>query len=67
MYITIIVFIWSLFQTKTYLNAEAIGLAADQAHIAGSLDNTFFMVTLLFFVASPLIFYKICKSRVAKE
>lgn len=64
MYITIIVFIWSLFQTKAYLSAEAISRAADQAQVAGSLDNMFFVVTLLFFVAGPIVFYRTCKSRV---
>jgi hypothetical protein len=65
MYITIIVFIWSLFQTKAYLNAETIGRAADHAQAAGSLDNVFFVITLFFFVAGPAIFYKTCKSLVS--
>ncbi len=66
MYITIIVFIWSLFQTKAYLSAEAIGRAAAQAEAAESLDNMFFAITLLFFIIGPAIFYKKCRSRAAR-
>lgn len=66
MYITIIVFGWSLFQTKAYLNAESMGHAAEQVKTAGSLDNMFFLSTIGVFIAGPIIFYKICKSKVAK-
>ena len=38
----------------------------DQAQVAGSLDNMFFVVTIIFFVAGPIVFYRTCKSRINK-
>ena len=64
MYITIIVFMWSLFQTRSYLAAQALGKSLAQADLAGGLDNMFFAVTLLFFIGGPFVFYHFCKAKV---
>ena len=64
MFITIIVFIWSLFQTRSYLAAQSLGKSLAQADLAGGLDNMFFAVTLLFFIGGPFIFYHFCKAKV---
>jgi len=63
MYITIVVFIWSLFQTRSYLAAEALGRSLALADSAGARDNMFFTVTLLFFISGPIAFYSLCKSK----
>lgn len=64
MYITIVVFVWSLIQTRTYLSVQALGRSLAQADSAGALDNMFFAVTLIFFISGPLVFYHFCKAKV---
>ena len=61
MLITIVVFLWSLIQTKIYFAVQATGAQAQQITSAGSLDNQFFVITLAFSVLGPLLFYDSCK------
>ena len=61
MLITIVVFLWSLIQTKLYFAAQATGAQARQITSAGDLDNQFFAITLAFSVLGPAFFYASCK------
>jgi len=61
MLITIVVFLWSLIQTKLYFAAQATGAQAQQITSAGDLDNQFFAITLIFSVLGPVLFYASCK------
>ena len=61
MLITIVVFLWSLMQTKLYFASQLAGRQASQAQLAGTMDNVFFAVTLVFALLAPCLFYAACR------
>ena len=63
MFITIMVFLWSLIQTKLYFASQLNGGQLKQAQLAGLMDNQFFLITLFFSLLAPYLFYKSCKRK----
>jgi hypothetical protein len=63
MLITIVVFLWSLMQTKLYFASQVAGTQVNQVQVAGSMDNYFFVITLAFAVLAPCLFYASCRRR----
>jgi len=61
MFITIMVFLWSLIQTKLYFASQLNGGQLKQAQLAGLMDNQFFLITLFFSLLAPYLFYKSCR------
>ena len=61
MFITIMVFLWSLIQTKLYFAFQLNGGQLKQAQLAGLMDNQFFLITLFFSLCAPYLFYKSCR------
>lgn len=61
MFTTIIVFLWSLIQTKMFFASQSIGLQAQQIQNAGALDNQFFIITLAYCILAPILLYASCQ------
>jgi len=65
MLLTIVVFVWSLFQTKSYFLAVSFDGFSPSSFAL--LDYQFFVLTLLFFVVAPVTFFLVYSRRFGKD
>jgi len=57
MMITIIVFLWSLIQTKLFFVSQLVGEDSNYVAAAGMQGNQFFIITIAFALVAPCLFY----------
>lgn len=61
MVITIIVFLWSLVQTKFYFIPRVVAAQENYVRVAEFQDTQFFFITIAFAILAPYLFYLSCK------